>query len=142
MRIHILLLTFSYLLLTAVFPLYGQEGIVAIKAGKILTISTDPITDGIILIENGKIADIGAGIEIPAGASTIDASGSVVMPGLVDANAIPTIRGDANEQSNEITPTFRVSSAINPQSKALKRMVQRESRRYLSRRADATSSVV
>jgi imidazolonepropionase-like amidohydrolase len=103
---------------------HGQEEIVAIKAGKILIISGAPVTDGVILIENGKIADIGTGIAIPEGASIIDASDSVVMPGLVDAKAIPAARGDLNEQSSEITPAFRISSGLNPQSKGLKRILQ------------------
>jgi imidazolonepropionase-like amidohydrolase len=46
------------------------------------------------------------------------------MPGLVDASAVPPIRGDLNEQSSEITPTLRVSNALDPQSKTLKRIVQ------------------
>lgn len=72
MRIYIILLTF--LTFVAVFVAPGQAEITAVKAGKILTISSEPITDGVILIEDGKIADIGTGIEIPEGAAIIDAS--------------------------------------------------------------------
>ncbi|OHB83680.1 MAG: hypothetical protein A2Z38_00610, partial [Planctomycetes bacterium RBG_19FT_COMBO_48_8] len=102
----------------------GRAEVTAVKAGRILTISGEPITDGIILIENGKIAAIGTGIEIPEDAVVIDAGKSVVMPGLVDASAAAPVRGDLNEQSSEITPTFRISDALDPQSKALKRIVQ------------------
>ena len=70
MRIYIILLTFLLLMLTVNMP--GLAEVTAIKAGKILTISTEPITDGVILIEDGKIADIGAGIEIPEGAVVVD----------------------------------------------------------------------
>jgi imidazolonepropionase-like amidohydrolase len=104
--------------------LHGQEGIVAIKAGEILTISSAPVTDGIILIENKKISYIGTGIAIPEGATIIDASNSIVMPGLIDAKAISAVRGDLNEQSSEITPAVRISSGLNPQSKELKRILQ------------------
>jgi len=123
-RGYVFLLTLLSLSLTATTALHGQEGIVAIKAGKVLTLSGAPVTNGVVLIENGKIADIGTGIAIPEGASVIDASKSVVMPGLVDASAVPAVRGDLNEQSSEITPSFRMSSAIDPQSKVLKRAVQ------------------
>jgi imidazolonepropionase-like amidohydrolase len=102
----------------------GQPEVTAVKAGKILTISGAPITDGIILIKDGKITDIGTGIEIPENASVIDVGQKVIMPGLVDASAVPPVRGDLNEQSEEITPTIRISSALDSQSKALKRMVQ------------------
>jgi len=122
MRIHVILLTFLLLMLTA--DVSSQAEVTAIKAGKILTISTEPITDGVILIEDGKIADIGTGIEIPDGAVIIDAGKNVVMPGFVDASAPAPVRGDLNEQSSEITPTLRISDALDPQSKTLKRIVQ------------------
>jgi len=123
MRSYVVI-TFVFLLLMADTALHGQQGIVAIKAGEILTVSSAPVTDGIILIENGKISDIGTGIAIPEGASVIDAGDSIVMPGLVDARAISAVRGDLNEQSSEITPAFRISSGLNPQSKELKRILQ------------------
>ncbi len=124
MRGFVIILTFVSLFLMAAPALHGQEGIVAIKAGEILTISSEPVTDGVILIENEKIVDIGTGIAIPEGASIIDASNSVIMPGLIDAKAISAVRGDNNEQSSEITPAFRISSGLNPQSKELKRILQ------------------
>jgi imidazolonepropionase-like amidohydrolase len=102
----------------------GQPDVTAVKAGRILTISGSPIEGGVILIKNGKITDIGKEIEIPENASVVDAGKSVVMPGLVDASAAPPVRGDLNEQSDEITPTIRISTALDPQSKLLKRVVQ------------------
>lgn len=122
MRIYVILLTF--LLLVSAFVAPGRAEVTAVKAGRILTISGEPITDGVILIEDGKIVEIGTGIEIPEDAVVIDAGKSVVMPGLVDASAAAPVRGDLNEQSSEITPTFRISDALDPQSKALKRIVQ------------------
>jgi len=110
----------------------AQEKTIAIKAGEILTISGAPINPpdvwrikaGIILIQNGKIVDIGTDIAVPQDASVIDASDSVVMPGLVDASATPPVRGDLNEQSSEITPALRISTALDPKSRVLKRIVQ------------------
>jgi len=102
----------------------AQEKTIAIKAGKILTVSGAPIKPGIILIQNGKIADIGTEIAVPQDASVIDASDAIVMPGLVDADALPPVRGDLNEQSSEITPALRISTALDPKSKVLKRIVQ------------------
>jgi imidazolonepropionase-like amidohydrolase len=122
MRIYVILLTF--LLFVSAFVAPGRAEVTAIKAGKILTISDEPITDGVLLIEDGKIADIGTGIKIPEGAAIIDAGKGVVMPGFVDASAAAPVRGDLNEQSSEITPTLRISDALDPQSKILKRIVQ------------------
>ena len=122
MRIYIILLTFLLFVLMTATP--GLAEVTAVKAGKILTISGEPITDGVILIEDGKITEIGTGIDIPEGAAVIDADKRVVMPGFVDASAPAPVRGDLNEQSNEITPTLRISDALDPQSKVLKRVVQ------------------
>jgi len=122
MRIHVILLTF--LLLVSAFVAPGRAEVTVIKAGKILTMSGEPITDGVILVEDGKIAEIGTGIEIPEEAVVIDAGKSVVTPGFVDASAPAPVRGDLNEQSGEITPTLRISDALDPQSKTLKRVVQ------------------
>ena len=57
MRIYVILLTF--LLLVSAFVAPGRAEVTAVKAGRILTISGEPITDGVILIEDGKIAEIG-----------------------------------------------------------------------------------
>ena len=122
MRIYVILLTFLLLVLAFVVP--GRAEVTAVKAGKILTMSGEPIIDGVILVEDGKIVEIGTGIEIPEDAAVIDVGKSVVMPGLVDASAVQPIRGDLNEQSSEITPTLRMSDALDPQSKVLKRIVQ------------------
>ncbi|MDH4238338.1 MAG: amidohydrolase family protein [Phycisphaerae bacterium] len=122
MKAYVILL--SFLLLMPASAKDEQPEIMAIKAGKILTMSGSPITDGVILIKDGKITDIGTGIEIPEKASVIDAGKKVVMPGLVDASAAPPVRGDLNEEYKEITPTIRISTALDPQSKVLKRIVQ------------------
>ncbi len=92
MRIYVILLTFLLLVLAFVVP--GRAEVTAVKAGKILTMSGEPIIDGVILVEDGKIAEIGTGIEIPEDAIVVDADKSVVMPGLVDASAVQPVRGD------------------------------------------------
>ncbi|MHC4110660.1 MAG: amidohydrolase family protein [Planctomycetota bacterium] len=61
--------------------------ITAIRAGKILTASWGQINDGLILIEGDKIAYVGVPKEIPKKATVIDATKSVVMPGLIDIHS-------------------------------------------------------
>ena len=122
MRLIAILLTF--LLPAPVCAVGAEGGVTAIKGGTILPISGKPIKDGVILIEGGRIANIGTGIKVPEDAAVIDASGKVVMPGLVDASAVQPVRGSTNEESSEITPGLRISTALDPQSKTLKRTVQ------------------
>jgi imidazolonepropionase-like amidohydrolase len=56
----------------------------AITHAKIFTLAGSPIEDGTLVIRDGKIAAVGAGVETPAGAQVIDAKGLEVYPGLFD----------------------------------------------------------
>ena len=98
--------------------------LVAVKAGRILTMDGAPVEGGTILIEDGKVRRVARGFDVPEDAIVIDATASVVMPGLVDANALFGLRGDSNEQSDEITPAFRVAGAVDRADRPLKRAVQ------------------
>ena len=92
----------------------------AIKGGKIYTISNGVIDNGTILIENGKITKVGKRVKIPEDAEVIDASGKVVMPGLVEAHChigiieekIGWAGSDGNEMTDPATPHVRALDAI------------------------------
>lgn len=88
-------------------PALGQ--VVAIKAGKIITASSPSISNGVILVRNGKIAAVGANVAIPQDAKVIDASGKVVMPGLV---AALTHLGDRTDIDASVTPDVRAVDAF------------------------------
>ncbi len=53
---------------------------IAIRAGKIITLTGQPIVNGVVLIRHGKIAAVGKNVPIPRNAKVIDASTKVVMP--------------------------------------------------------------
>jgi imidazolonepropionase-like amidohydrolase len=57
----------------------------AITHAKIFTLSGSTIDDGTLLIRDGKIAAVGVGLDIPAGAQVIDAKGLQVYPGIFDS---------------------------------------------------------
>jgi len=57
----------------------------AITHAKLVTLAGSPIEDGTLIIKDGKIAAIGAAVEVPAGAQVIDAKGLQVSPGLFDS---------------------------------------------------------
>ncbi len=86
--------------------------LVAVKAGKIITAAGEPITNGIILIEDGIIKEIGTDVAIPVQAKVIDASGQVVMPGMVDPHNASGM-SQANER-NEVVPFLSVVDSIDP----------------------------
>ena len=56
----------------------------AITHAKIFTLAGGAIDDGTLLIGDGKIAAVGATVDVPAGAQVIDAKGLQVYPGLFD----------------------------------------------------------
>ena len=56
----------------------------AITHAKIFTLSGAAIDDGTVVIQNGKIANVGAAVDVPAGAQVIDGKGLQVYPGLFD----------------------------------------------------------
>lgn len=59
----------------------------AIKSGLIIDgTGSDPIEDGVILIENGRVARVGAEAEVkvPEDAEVIELEDQVVLPGLID----------------------------------------------------------
>jgi imidazolonepropionase-like amidohydrolase len=57
----------------------------AITHAKIFTLAESTIEDGTIVIRDGKIAAVGANVEVPAGAQVIDARGLQVYPGIFDS---------------------------------------------------------
>ncbi|HUL16393.1 MAG TPA: amidohydrolase family protein [Terriglobales bacterium] len=74
-------------LLFAASATMGQEKPVtayAITHGKVFTVAGAPIEDGTVVIQDGKIAAVGANVQIPADAKVIDAKGLEVYPGLFD----------------------------------------------------------
>jgi imidazolonepropionase-like amidohydrolase len=95
---------------------------IAVKADKIYTSAGDPITNGVVLIRNGKIEKIGSSesVRIPSGYTVYEAK--VITPGLVDPRSEVGLSGDLNiptdqdqlEKSNPIQPDLRAIDAYNP----------------------------
>ena len=93
-------------------PLAPAQDQVAIKGGRIISVSQPPIDGGVILIRQGRIQAVGKDIAIPSDYKVIDATGKVVMPGFIEAHSS---RGmdQANERNNNV-PFLSVMDAIDP----------------------------
>lgn len=61
------------------------RGTYAIRNAHIFPVSGPAIENGTVVIRDGKIEAVGAGVNIPAGAQQIDARGLSVYPGMMDA---------------------------------------------------------
>jgi len=96
---------------------------VAIVNAYIVPVAGDPIENGTVLIQDGKIAAVGtsADIEIPDGVRTVDASGKWVLPGFIESHGHVGIHEEANgpagDDTNEMTTpntaAVRAIDAIN-----------------------------
>jgi len=104
--------------------LSAQEIPIVLKGAKIITISGDPIKDAVMIIQNGKIQSVGSSgeIEIPSDAEIIDASGKVIMPGLVDTHS-HIGEGDGGDKSSTTHPDVRILDAIDPKSDTFKKAI-------------------
>ena len=89
-------------------------------------ITSPDVPCGQLLIDGGKIVAIGEVVDAPAGCEVIDAKGSLVCPGFIDAHthiglheeAVRWEGADYNEMSNPVTPEMRAIDAINPNDEA------------------------
>ena len=96
-----------------------------IKNGTINTI-TNGIINGDILIENGKIIEIGNNIVVPLDVEVIDAQGNLVLPGFIDAHTHLGLwedgmgfeGADGNEETDPITPHLNPIDGINPMDRS------------------------
>ncbi len=101
----------------------AKPGSYAIKGGKVYTLAGAPIENGVVVIRDGKIVAVGAGIAIPADAQVIDATGLEVYPGMFDAVTqiglaeISQVSAtmDVTELGN-YNPELVAATAVNPAS--------------------------
>lgn len=99
---------------------------VAIKAETIHTVSGTPIKNGVVLIKNGKIENVGSGISIPSNYKVYETK--VLTPGLIDARSLVGVSGALNiptdqdqlDKTNPIQPELRAIDAYNPQETLVK----------------------
>ena len=99
---------------------------VAITGGKLLTITHGTIENGVLVIENGKIAAVGAAgsVKVPGSAQVVDAKGMTVYPGLIDSEThlglteieADRMTNDLVETSDEIMPHMHVSDAFHAET--------------------------
>ena len=95
-----------------------------IKAGKIYTVTGETIDNGEILIDNGKIKEIGTNVAKSESNidQVIDYTDKVILPGLIDAHSHVGVWGDGegptaydgNEMGEPVNAKVRAIDATNP----------------------------
>jgi imidazolonepropionase-like amidohydrolase len=72
-----------------------RDQVVAIRAGKLFDARSGALLGNqVIVIRGDRIADVGANVEIPAGAAVIDLSNATVLPGMIDVHVHVNTGGD------------------------------------------------
>ncbi|MEX2456666.1 MAG: amidohydrolase, partial [Balneolaceae bacterium] len=70
------------------------------------------LEDADLLVENGKVTNVGQNLSAPSGAEVIDAQGKHVTPGLIDAH-IHSGSDGVNEIGGAIVPEVRLGDVLN-----------------------------
>ncbi len=97
----------------------------AIMNGEVHTVSGDVIENGDVIIEGGRITQVGADLSAPTGSTVIDAAGKVVTPGifapysgigLVEVSAVDDSYDASPDEGFVLGAALDVRDAYNPSS--------------------------
>lgn len=115
-------LSFVFVLIISVFTALGQDKPTAYINAKIIPIVGEPIEQGILLVEKGKISAVGDArtVRLSSDVVTIDLKGKVIMPGIVDSHS-HIGGGSGADGSSPIQPDVRILDSLNPRSGSLQR---------------------
>ena len=98
----------------------------AIRNATIVPVVGNRIQNGTIVLRDGRIEAVGAGVQAPAGAQVIDGTGLFVYPGLFDAGTtlglieIGSVPGGNDQQELGVfNPHDDALSAVNPSSEII-----------------------
>ena len=84
-----------------------------IKGGTVLTVTGGTIPNGTVIVRDGRIAAVGANLEVPAGADLVDATGKFVTPGIVDEHSHIAM-DSVNEGGTTVSSMTSVWDVLNP----------------------------
>jgi hypothetical protein len=112
----------------ATFGTAADAQSVLIRNATVHTMAAAGSLDGAdILITNGKVVDVGKNLHVPADATTIDATGRIVTPGLfgglsylgLDEIGLEPTLDDPEVKLGQMRPEFDVTPAFDPDATAI-----------------------
>jgi imidazolonepropionase-like amidohydrolase len=112
----------SALAVLAAPPLEAQTTPIAFQGAYLIPISGPEIEDGTLVIQAGRVLAVGprGQVTIPAGATVVDATGKVIMPGLVDTHS-HIGGGDGGDGTSALHPGVRILDALNPRDDGIRK---------------------
>jgi imidazolonepropionase-like amidohydrolase len=103
-----------------------QTAPILLKGGTLYTVSDGVLENTDLLFDNGRITQIGTGIEAPDGAEVIDVSGKSIYPGLIAAGTsiglieVGAVRATKDQSEvGRINPDVCAHTAYNPDSEII-----------------------
>ena len=100
------------------FPVAAQP--TAYVGATVYPITGTPIENGLVVVEDGRIVEVGPARTNLGAMRQIDVTGKVIMPGLVDTHS-HIGEGDGGDRSSALHPAVRILDAIDPLSDTFKK---------------------
>ncbi len=95
------------------FAILPEQQTIFIKGAMVWTNGSDGILENTdVLVERGKIARVGKGLQPPGNAQVVDGTGKHLTPGIIDEHSHIAISRGVNEGTHPVTAEVRVGDVI------------------------------
>ncbi len=112
----------------AVLTPSGAGVVTALVGATVHPVSSPAITDGVVLVQDGKILAVGprAGVQIPSGAQQVNVAGKHIYPGMIEPmtqlgmieiESVPSARDDS--ETGRFNPHVSALWGVHPHSEAI-----------------------
>ena len=105
----------------------NPSGLYAYVGARVFTMAGPPIDNGTIVVENGRIREVGQGLKSPARATVIDAKGEWIFPGFIESYThlglseidLVQVMRDEEEGTDPVAPQMRALDAYYTESELI-----------------------
>jgi len=105
----------------------SASGLYAFVGARVFTMAGAPVDNGTVIVENGRIREVGAGLKPPARATVIDAKGQWIFPGLIESYThlglaeidLVQVMRDDEEGTDPVAPQLRALDAYYTESELI-----------------------
>ena len=98
----------------------------ALVGGTVHTVSGPTLENATVVIVDGRITAVGAGVSVPAGAKVVSVAGKQVYPGFIAPNTVlgltevTSVQGSNDfAETGEVNPNIRAEVEVNPESELI-----------------------
>ncbi len=105
----------------------NASGLYAFTGARLFTMAGAPFDDGTVIVENGRIREVGAGLKPPGRATVIDARGQWIFPGFIESYThlglaeidLVQVMRDEEEGTDPVVPQLRALDAYYTESELI-----------------------